>query len=89
LPEIAIADLRPDEVVRLYARIRSGGHLKDEEATFWDYETNSNRRVAEVPDVAARVVARQAAGFTFVMEGMSLEGELLPDLGFSSSRAWS
>jgi hypothetical protein len=82
LPEIAIVDLKPDEVVKLYSQIRESGKLADEDAVFWDFEKNSNRRVADVPNPAARVVARLAAGFTFVLEGISVEGEALPDLGF-------
>jgi hypothetical protein len=82
LPEIAIVGLHSEEVGRLYARIRSDGELKDKAAAFWDYETNSERRLSDAPDVAERVVARKAGGFTFVMQGISFDGEVLPDLGF-------
>lgn len=82
LPEIAVVDLEPDEVVLLYARILSNGRLVDAQATFWDYETNSEGRISDVPNAAERVVTGKAAGFTFTLIDIVSQEVTLPEIGF-------
>ena len=85
-PTIALVDLEPDEVGNLYRAVRSGTHLVDNDASFWDYHASADVPLDSVPNAALLVAHGTAAGFGFAVKGLNAGSVCLPNLGFQVFR---
>ncbi len=81
LPGIELAGLSPQEVSAIYLFLRSRSRLSPGEPTFWDNVAERDVPVDSVPDAAALVASGWADAFHLCVEGLSVGGIGLPELG--------
>jgi hypothetical protein len=82
LPAVELHALSVDEVGHIYASIRTRSGTVVGFPSFWDYESNTERGLDEVPNAALLVAEGKAAAFHFLIEGSLASGVRLPTLGF-------
>ncbi len=79
LPEIRIANLSKQEVVRVFGRLQQ--YCRNINGTFWSKKDQEDRSIDSVPNAALLVTDGRAEAFHVLCSQLHYAGIAIPDLG--------
>ncbi len=81
LPGITISGLTSEDIVRIYAHLRSSGEISSVDAHFWHQALRSDQPIDSVPNPAELVIRGEASSFHLCFRGLAIGPVEIPELG--------